>query len=910
MKIIEETGTKDKLLVGLSEIPTEWALTPVNGNKAAYRKNWNNEPPLTRDELIEEIKKGVARGYGLRTGLVSGGIMAVDCDGQPAHALAESLGGLPPTVSFTSGKNGRAQYLYLIPPEFSDRLKTVKLKTGNKGSDGKEMLLELRWEGCQSVLPPSEHPETGQYRWINPPQERAIAPVPEWVISKMLGNVTQPLPFIASSEPVSLTACLGVEHRQLIESGVGEGQRNDTAFAIACDVIGVFNHLNLRGDRCEDNPRDLFDQFCDRCNPPLPVQERAAIWKSAEKSNPKPCLDSEKIENCVKNYRKQPLRAIGQSVRKNTGNQVGKETLQILKDLDNVRCAFGSRIRYNTRFKQVEIDGEPINPDAPEIDLAKKGEIQIKGSLRIKHQIILEVAKENSYDPFWDYLKDCRRRWDGVSRFAGIAKRYFGTDNPLHQRYLECVLVGTVARSNEPGCKFDTLLVLHGEQGLGKSTWFRKMVSNDFFCDDMGDFKDKDERIKMHQSVWTEWAEIENNISRSTSGKTKAFITTQTDNIRPPYAQRSSPYPRMSVLVGSTNRTDFNHDETGARRFMVIPVLQPIPVDLVDKERDQLWGEAVALYEQGHQFHLSREEQQQANILNEEFTDRSYLQDLLEEFVTNKDEVTTQEIKEWLDSKEDEKSRIGEFSRLERDIKKVMTALGFKHRRWHQNGIKRSGYKRSCPIQCLDRQTGRGQAEDRQGVHPQTPTQQRITPQRTGRTPNTENFVKTHNVHPNAPKDYTDTSKSEPSRSHSDDPSTFGGSAYETPDQISCTTHDDYEQAFLQIFKALAGEGKYRIGRNQLLSRFADGRKAEIFMNELIGEWRLEEKNGFISPISPTKRMSWFSEGKKVEITKNGDKYKTWTGEITRVINKNTVHLMVDKQPMQYLVKDLKPYIS
>ncbi|MEB3886161.1 virulence-associated E family protein, partial [Lyngbya sp. CCY1209] len=599
-----------------------------------------------------------------------------------------------------------------------------------------------------------------------------------------------------------------------------------------------------------------------------------STWTSAQRRNPTPCLSDDKIENCIKAYRRQPLNAIGPSFRQETSAPVEKETLQILKDLENIKRAFGGRIQYNTRFKQVEIDGEPLNPDAPEIDLAKKGNIQIKGSLRVKHQIILDVAKENSFDPFLNYLEDCHRKRDGVSRIAGAAQRYFGTENPLHQRYLECVLVGTVARAYKPGCKFDTLFILHGEQGLGKSTWFRKMVSDNLFCDDMGDFKDKDERLKMHQSVWTEWAEVENNINRSTSGKIKAFITTQTDNIRPPYAQRSTPYPRMSVLVGSTNRTDFNHDETGARRFMVIPVSQPIPVDLVDEERDQVWGEAVDLYKQGYRFHLTREEQQQANLLNEEFTDRGYLHDLIEEFVADRDEVWTEEIKEWLDTKEDEKYKIGEFSRLERDIKKVMTGIGFRHGRWKRNSIKRSGYRRIHSIQQGDRQDRQGQAENRQGVPPETPAQQDFQTQGTGRTGRQAVFETNDRA---------------------------------TPDLISCNSRNEYVKAFQEIFKDLAGQGKYRIGRKKLLLKFKKWGEAEAVLTELIDIWRLQEINGYIHPVPPTQRREWFSVGKEVVITKDGDKLKGITGKITEIVNERTVRITAERQSFQYLVKDLKP---
>jgi hypothetical protein len=180
---------QQRLIDQLCKLPVEWALTPVKKNKACYRTSWQFEAPLSHQELITEIKSGRAKGYGIRTGKVSGGIVAIDADGHAAHDKITELSGnvpLPETVAFTSNKPGRCQYLFNVPQEYWDAIATKKIGTGVKGDDGKEQKLELRWDGCQSVLPPSVHPETGCYCWLRSPEEIAIAPAPMWVIEMML----------------------------------------------------------------------------------------------------------------------------------------------------------------------------------------------------------------------------------------------------------------------------------------------------------------------------------------------------------------------------------------------------------------------------------------------------------------------------------------------------------------------------------------------------------------------------------------------------------------------------------------------------------------------------------------------------------------------------------------------------
>ncbi len=185
-------GEHQQLLIdGLDQFPVNWVLTPVYGDKRPYRKNWQTETPITKDLIKRDIRNGKAKGYGLRTGTVSGGIVAVDADGHAAHDKINELSGgvpLPETVAFTSNKPGRCQYLFYVPQEYWGAIATKKISTGVKGDDGKEQKLELRWDGCQSVLPPSVHPETGFYRWRKSPCEVAIAPCPMWIIEQMLND--------------------------------------------------------------------------------------------------------------------------------------------------------------------------------------------------------------------------------------------------------------------------------------------------------------------------------------------------------------------------------------------------------------------------------------------------------------------------------------------------------------------------------------------------------------------------------------------------------------------------------------------------------------------------------------------------------------------------------------------------
>jgi Protein of unknown function (DUF3987) len=98
---------------------------------------------------------------------------------------------------------------------------------------------------------------------------------------------------------LQLVACLGPNDRALLEGGVGEGSRNSTAFSLGSNLLGTAGYLDSIGQRYSGNPKQLYNDFCDRCSPAIDDNERAATWASVERSNPGPSLSTDKIENCI-----------------------------------------------------------------------------------------------------------------------------------------------------------------------------------------------------------------------------------------------------------------------------------------------------------------------------------------------------------------------------------------------------------------------------------------------------------------------------------------------------------------------------------------------------------------------------------------------------------------------------------
>ena len=128
----------------------------------------------------------------------------------------------------------------------------------------------------------------------------------------------------------------------------------------------------------------------------------------------------------------------------------------------------------------------------------------------------------------------------------------------------------------------------------------------------------------LHRSWIMEWAELDHITNKRQAGLIKAFLSQSTDMFRVPYGKTAEVFPRRGIIVGSTNSDEFLVDETGNRRFWVIPVgvthSQPIDVDMLMKEVDAIWASAVHAFQNDEPYALSIEDEQQVNLENSKYT--------------------------------------------------------------------------------------------------------------------------------------------------------------------------------------------------------------------------------------------------------------------------------------------------
>ena len=234
-----------------------------------------------------------------------------------------------------------------------------------------------------------------------------------------------------------------------------------------------------------------------------------------------------------------------------------------------------------------------------------------KGRVR---DALARVAAGAGCDPFKDWLQALQ--WDGTARLGDWLATAVGCEQSA---YTDAIgrrwLISAVARTMAPGCKVDTVLVLIGGQGIGKSTTFTDLVPGDEYYSDSAISAgrvDKDNYMALHGPVIYELQEIDRYTGRGDhASEMKTYISTREDRFRVPYGSEVIGYKRRCVIVGTTNEKTFLTDATGNRRFWPV-VAGQCDTEWTRANRDQLWAEALALYLQGEQWHLTDAEEQLA----------------------------------------------------------------------------------------------------------------------------------------------------------------------------------------------------------------------------------------------------------------------------------------------------------
>lgn len=599
--------------------------------------------------------------YGIRTGR-EGGLVVFDLDDAPSRdffaALCLKNGSLDLLDTLTV-KTPRGWHLYFAAPALPIANYQAP-KSGPAAGKGKlGPATDVRGEGGFVVGPGSRHRSGGQYEIVD--TSRPMLALPAWLVEMCRKKETLSAPASSidsgGSDPKEVERRKGLARAYLaaqppaIEKAGGESATwqvclyltrtlelsPDAALALmnegwnqSCQppwppeqLHRKLGEAQIKGDTpigCA--PPGFFDRLLAPAPQPAPPSGPPVL--GALDPAPAPMHDRRTLERRAPNPEHRYTFDPGVDIL------IAKQKTEAAT-LDNVLEILLHQPTWRGVFQYDEFGSNILAVNPPtRLDAERRGEMSDVDITRFRSwcsyrhnltvseicakQAIELAARRLSFHPVRAYLDSLV--WDGFPRLDHAAEIFFGHTGV--ERELLCrFLIGAVRRIYQPGCKFDTMLVLIGPMGYRKSQFISALFGDDWTNRSKIAMGTKDGQSILAGAWVHEMPEL-STFRRTDAETRKAFLRETFDRFRRAYTQYEVTVQRQCCFVGTTNDETFLEEDD--RAIWPIEVVRKIDLDDVAEHRDQLWAEAVARCKAGEPHWLEDDSDDEVRAHREERT--------------------------------------------------------------------------------------------------------------------------------------------------------------------------------------------------------------------------------------------------------------------------------------------------
>ena len=327
---------------------------------------------------------------------------------------------------------------------------------------------------------------------------------------------------------------------------------------------------------------------------------------------------------------------------------------EVYATVEDIQAFLDERVllRYNMVTHQTEVH---LLTDFGD-DLSKPAEWQ-RMSDRIENSLWKDLSKEKpvrmqdlhhviesdyvaAYHPFRFYLEHLppwtEEQGDNIMELSlSVNVKGDSDEQFLFAAYLKKWLVAMVASWMDDKVVNNVMLVLIGEQGAYKTTWFAHLLPPQlreyFYTKTNSGMVSKDDLLTLSQYGLMCWEELDS-MQLKELNKLKAAMTMPSINERAAYARHHENRPHLASFCGTGNNVQFLSDPTGTRRWL------PFEVASIDSPLSQpfnyegIYSQAYALYRQGFRYWFDKNEILQLAQHNKQFETAQSANELIDEF--------------------------------------------------------------------------------------------------------------------------------------------------------------------------------------------------------------------------------------------------------------------------------------
>jgi predicted P-loop ATPase len=303
---------------------------------------------------------------------------------------------------------------------------------------------------------------------------------------------------------------------------------------------------------------------------------------------------------------------------------------KILSHADNYKTmmtAYGYGCSYDVIKKEVSWTGPEIDMNTDNAHQAlfskMKGLAALSGLPHGSQDLqthLPAIAEQNQINPVRDYLSSLA--WDGQDRIQPLVQEMEPCDAVVAEIAMRVWITGAAAACDhfEIGLNlvhgarpsFEYVLCLLGGQGINKTKGFLDLIPkalSKYAKEGLTLNPKSKDSVKIVTSNWlVELGELDATFRQAQIAELKAFLSTETDELRLPYAQGYSKFKRRTAFIGTVNHEKFLKDPTGNRRYLVLECTHGFP-GWPQSEVDQLWAQAWKRYTNGEQWWPTDDEQ-------------------------------------------------------------------------------------------------------------------------------------------------------------------------------------------------------------------------------------------------------------------------------------------------------------
>ncbi len=330
--------------------------------------------------------------------------------------------------------------------------------------------------------------------------------------------------------------------------------------------------------------------------------------------------------------KKHPAPAKGHPAPKRGGESEHKKPWQeVYATVEDIQNFLMDRVllRHNVITGRVEFripDTDNWQPISDRIVNSLWAELSATKTVRVQDMYrVIESDFVPEFHPFRFYL-DHLPPWNGedhiLAMSVSVNVRGGVEEQLLFAEYFRKWLVGMVAGWVDDSVVNNVILVLIGEQGSYKTTWFNYLLPPElrtyFYTKTNAQRMGRDDLLTLAQYGLVCCEELDT-MRPSELNQLKAAVTMPSIDERAAYAHFHEHRKHIASFCGTGNNVQFLSDPTGNRRWLPFEVESITSPREVPFDYEGVYAQAYALYREGFRFWFSREEILRLAVHNRQF---------------------------------------------------------------------------------------------------------------------------------------------------------------------------------------------------------------------------------------------------------------------------------------------------